>query len=235
MSVAVEPLFQGGRPCPPSKCVEGPRLRAQIGVSLCAPCCHCATGEPERQVRGTAAWPGAEVRLRYAYFITCREVVKNAKDEVVELRLIHTEVVLQLRQRDRRQHKITVGDHHKHRRIERNGFSGGNHGNGNERYRDHDSSDAQWRTERDVYRQVCSYGRRGSQRQSHRHLNGNQSDADYSSIGDGSGSWRLECESDQPQLRQRKRREHRVALRDDYKYRRIERLGFSGRNHRKRI
>jgi glutaminyl-tRNA synthetase len=30
--------------------------------------------------------PGNEVRLRYAYFITCREVVKNATGEVVELR-----------------------------------------------------------------------------------------------------------------------------------------------------
>lgn len=30
--------------------------------------------------------PGAEVRLRYAYFIRCRETVKNAKGEVTELR-----------------------------------------------------------------------------------------------------------------------------------------------------
>jgi glutaminyl-tRNA synthetase len=30
--------------------------------------------------------PGMEVRLRYAYFITCREVVKNAHGEVTELR-----------------------------------------------------------------------------------------------------------------------------------------------------
>jgi len=30
--------------------------------------------------------PGREVRLRYAYFITCREVIKNAGGEVVELR-----------------------------------------------------------------------------------------------------------------------------------------------------
>ena len=30
--------------------------------------------------------PGAEVRLRYAYFITCMDVVKNAAGEVVELR-----------------------------------------------------------------------------------------------------------------------------------------------------
>jgi glutaminyl-tRNA synthetase len=30
--------------------------------------------------------PGREVRLRYAYFITCREVVKSAAGEVVELR-----------------------------------------------------------------------------------------------------------------------------------------------------
>ncbi|GAB1716097.1 MAG: glutaminyl-tRNA synthetase [Nitrobacter sp.] len=30
--------------------------------------------------------PGSEVRLRYAYFITCREAIKNAAGEVVELR-----------------------------------------------------------------------------------------------------------------------------------------------------
>jgi glutaminyl-tRNA synthetase len=30
--------------------------------------------------------PGTEVRLRYAYFITCREVVKNEAGEVIELR-----------------------------------------------------------------------------------------------------------------------------------------------------
>jgi glutaminyl-tRNA synthetase len=30
--------------------------------------------------------PGNEVRLRYAYFITCREVVKDAAGEIVELR-----------------------------------------------------------------------------------------------------------------------------------------------------
>jgi glutaminyl-tRNA synthetase len=30
--------------------------------------------------------PGTEVRLRYAYFITCRDVVKNAVGEIVELR-----------------------------------------------------------------------------------------------------------------------------------------------------
>src|ERR1700683_836270 len=33
--------------------------------------------------------PGREVRLRYAYFITCREVVKNAAGEIVELRCIY--------------------------------------------------------------------------------------------------------------------------------------------------
>ena len=30
--------------------------------------------------------PGREVRLRYAYFVTCREAVKNAAGKVVELR-----------------------------------------------------------------------------------------------------------------------------------------------------
>jgi glutaminyl-tRNA synthetase len=33
--------------------------------------------------------PGNEVRLRYAYFITCREVVKNAAGEVIELRCMY--------------------------------------------------------------------------------------------------------------------------------------------------
>jgi glutaminyl-tRNA synthetase len=33
--------------------------------------------------------PGREVRLRYAYFVTCREVVKDAAGEVVELRCIY--------------------------------------------------------------------------------------------------------------------------------------------------
>jgi glutaminyl-tRNA synthetase len=30
--------------------------------------------------------PGREVRLRYAYFITCREVIKNPEGEIIELR-----------------------------------------------------------------------------------------------------------------------------------------------------
>jgi glutaminyl-tRNA synthetase len=33
--------------------------------------------------------PGKEVRLRYAYFVKCREAVKDAKGEVVELRCIY--------------------------------------------------------------------------------------------------------------------------------------------------
>jgi len=33
--------------------------------------------------------PGREVRLRYAYFITCREIIKGAKGEVIELRCIY--------------------------------------------------------------------------------------------------------------------------------------------------
>jgi glutaminyl-tRNA synthetase len=40
--------------------------------------------EPPRKFFRLA--PGREVRLRYAYFITCREVVKDAAGEVVELR-----------------------------------------------------------------------------------------------------------------------------------------------------
>ncbi len=33
--------------------------------------------------------PGREVRLRYGYLITCREVIKNAEGEIVELRCTH--------------------------------------------------------------------------------------------------------------------------------------------------
>jgi glutaminyl-tRNA synthetase len=33
--------------------------------------------------------PGAEVRLRYAYFLTCREVIKNSAGEVAELRCVY--------------------------------------------------------------------------------------------------------------------------------------------------
>jgi glutaminyl-tRNA synthetase len=33
--------------------------------------------------------PGREVRLRYAYFLTCREVVKDVSGEIVELRCTH--------------------------------------------------------------------------------------------------------------------------------------------------
>ena len=33
--------------------------------------------------------PGREVRLRYAYFITCEEVIKNQEGEIIELRCIY--------------------------------------------------------------------------------------------------------------------------------------------------
>ena len=39
-----------------------------------------------RRRSSSGSRPAREVRLRYAYFITCREVVKNAAGEVVELR-----------------------------------------------------------------------------------------------------------------------------------------------------
>ena len=39
-----------------------------------------------RRRSSSGSRPGTEVRLRYAYFVTCREVVKNAAGEVVELR-----------------------------------------------------------------------------------------------------------------------------------------------------
>jgi glutaminyl-tRNA synthetase len=42
------------------------------------------TENPPRNFHRLA--PGREVRLRYAYFVTCREVVKNAAGEIIELR-----------------------------------------------------------------------------------------------------------------------------------------------------
>ena len=43
--------------------------------------------EPPRKFFRLA--PGREVRLRYAYFITCREAIRNGAGEVVELRCTH--------------------------------------------------------------------------------------------------------------------------------------------------
>ena len=36
--------------------------------------------------KGSSAAPGREVRLRYAYFITCKEVLKDADGNILELR-----------------------------------------------------------------------------------------------------------------------------------------------------
>jgi glutaminyl-tRNA synthetase len=52
--------------------------------------------------------PGAEVRLRYAYFITCREVVKNAFGEVTELRCTYDPATKGGNARDGRKVKATL-------------------------------------------------------------------------------------------------------------------------------
>jgi glutaminyl-tRNA synthetase len=52
--------------------------------------------------------PGAEVRLRYAYFITCREVVKNAKGEAIELRCSYDPATRGGNSPDRRKVKSTI-------------------------------------------------------------------------------------------------------------------------------
>ena len=58
---------------------EGARSRASSGSS--------ATTSWRSRRRSSSAWrPGREVRLRSAYFVTCREVVKDASGAVVELR-----------------------------------------------------------------------------------------------------------------------------------------------------
>ena len=57
--------------------------------------------------------PGTEVRLRYAYFIKCREAIKNAAGEVIELRCTY-DPATKRRQRARRpqgqgDHALAVG------------------------------------------------------------------------------------------------------------------------------
>ncbi|MGB5184946.1 MAG: glutamine--tRNA ligase/YqeY domain fusion protein [Xanthobacteraceae bacterium] len=52
--------------------------------------------------------PGAEVRLRYAYFITCREVVKNSAGEVIELRCAYDPATKGGNAPDRRKVKATL-------------------------------------------------------------------------------------------------------------------------------
>jgi glutaminyl-tRNA synthetase len=52
--------------------------------------------------------PGVEVRLRYAYFITCREAVKNAKGEVTELRCTYDPVTRGGNAPDGRKVKATI-------------------------------------------------------------------------------------------------------------------------------
>jgi len=52
--------------------------------------------------------PGKEVRLRYAYFITCREVVKDASGEIVELRCTYDPATKGGNAPDRRKVKATM-------------------------------------------------------------------------------------------------------------------------------
>ena len=52
--------------------------------------------------------PGNEVRLRYAYFITCRDVKKNARGEIVELRCTYDPATKGGNAPDRRKVKATM-------------------------------------------------------------------------------------------------------------------------------
>ena len=52
--------------------------------------------------------PGREVRLRYGYFVTCREVVKNAAGEVVELRCTYDPLTRGGNAPDRRKVQATL-------------------------------------------------------------------------------------------------------------------------------
>jgi len=52
--------------------------------------------------------PGAEVRLRYAYFVTCREVVKNSEGTVTELRCTYDQATRGGSARDGRKVKATI-------------------------------------------------------------------------------------------------------------------------------
>ena len=59
------------------------KRRVRFGRELYVECDDFMENPPKNFYRLA---PGREVRLRYAYFVTCREVVKNSAGEVVELR-----------------------------------------------------------------------------------------------------------------------------------------------------
>ena len=68
----------------PSRTIQPPaRARITFGRELYIEQDDFMENPPKKFFRLS---PGNEVRLRYAYFINCREVVKNAAGEVVELR-----------------------------------------------------------------------------------------------------------------------------------------------------
>jgi glutaminyl-tRNA synthetase len=52
--------------------------------------------------------PGTEVRLRYAYFITCRDIIKNARGEVTELRCTYDQATRGGNAPDGRKVKATI-------------------------------------------------------------------------------------------------------------------------------
>lgn len=52
--------------------------------------------------------PGREVRLRYAYYVTCKEVIKNTKGEVVELRCTYDPLTKGGDSPDKRKVKATL-------------------------------------------------------------------------------------------------------------------------------
>jgi glutaminyl-tRNA synthetase len=59
------------------------RARSRLAASFISSATTFMENPPKKFFRLS---PGNEVRLRYAYFITCREAVKNAAGEIVELR-----------------------------------------------------------------------------------------------------------------------------------------------------
>ena len=75
---------RGARGRQPSRRSDG--RHAARSASAASSMSNATTSWRTRRRNSIRLSPGREVRLRYAYFITCREVVKDAAGEVVELR-----------------------------------------------------------------------------------------------------------------------------------------------------
>jgi glutaminyl-tRNA synthetase len=80
------PYFPAEAGGPPEGCSGPPSRRVPFSRELLIERADFLESPPKKFFRLS---PGREVRLRYAYYITCREVVRNDNGDIVELRCVY--------------------------------------------------------------------------------------------------------------------------------------------------